>query len=45
MDLHYRMTPLVDALFVETNPAPAKWVMAARRLCSNPTTSEARSSR
>ncbi|MGV1009347.1 MAG: 4-hydroxy-tetrahydrodipicolinate synthase [Dermatophilaceae bacterium] len=28
MDLHYRMTPLVDALFVETNPAPAKWVMA-----------------
>ena len=28
MDLHYRMTPLVDSLFVETNPAPAKWVMA-----------------
>jgi 4-hydroxy-tetrahydrodipicolinate synthase len=28
MDLHYRMTPLVDSLFVETNPAPAKWVQA-----------------
>ncbi|MFC6885198.1 MULTISPECIES: 4-hydroxy-tetrahydrodipicolinate synthase [Actinomadura] len=26
-DLHYRLHPLVDALFVETNPAPAKWVL------------------
>ncbi|MFH8470746.1 4-hydroxy-tetrahydrodipicolinate synthase [Streptomyces sp. NPDC017991] len=27
-DLHYRLHPLVDALFVETNPAPVKWVLA-----------------
>jgi 4-hydroxy-tetrahydrodipicolinate synthase len=27
-DLHYRLHPLVDLLFVETNPAPAKWVLA-----------------
>ncbi|NYD52350.1 4-hydroxy-tetrahydrodipicolinate synthase [Actinomadura luteofluorescens] len=26
-DLHYRLHPLVDVLFVETNPAPAKWVL------------------
>ncbi|PLW66358.1 4-hydroxy-tetrahydrodipicolinate synthase [Streptomyces sp. SCUT-3] len=26
-DLHYRLHPLVDLLFVETNPAPAKWVL------------------
>lgn len=26
-DLHYRLHPLVDALFVETNPAPAKWLL------------------
>ncbi|MED7947672.1 4-hydroxy-tetrahydrodipicolinate synthase [Kitasatospora sp. NPDC058201] len=26
--LHYRLHPLVDLLFVETNPAPAKWVLA-----------------
>lgn len=25
--LHYRLHPLVDLLFVETNPAPAKWVL------------------
>jgi 4-hydroxy-tetrahydrodipicolinate synthase len=24
MDLHYRMTPLIDALFIETNPIPVK---------------------
>lgn len=26
-ELHYRLHPLVDLLFVETNPAPVKWVM------------------
>jgi 4-hydroxy-tetrahydrodipicolinate synthase len=26
-DLHYRLHPLADLLFVETNPAPAKWVL------------------
>lgn len=26
-DLHYGLHPLVDLLFVETNPAPAKWVL------------------
>jgi 4-hydroxy-tetrahydrodipicolinate synthase len=26
-DLHYRLHPLVDLLFAETNPAPAKWVL------------------
>jgi 4-hydroxy-tetrahydrodipicolinate synthase len=25
--LHYALHPLVDLLFVETNPAPAKWVL------------------
>jgi 4-hydroxy-tetrahydrodipicolinate synthase len=30
LDLHYRLHPLVDLLFVETNPAPAKWVLAER---------------
>ncbi|QXJ26101.1 4-hydroxy-tetrahydrodipicolinate synthase [Actinomadura graeca] len=29
-DLHYRLHPLVDLLFVETNPAPAKWVLESR---------------
>jgi 4-hydroxy-tetrahydrodipicolinate synthase len=28
LDLHYAMHPLVDLLFVETNPAPAKHVLA-----------------
>jgi 4-hydroxy-tetrahydrodipicolinate synthase len=28
IDLHYRLHPLVDLLFVETNPAPAKWLLA-----------------
>jgi 4-hydroxy-tetrahydrodipicolinate synthase len=27
-ELHYALHPLVDLLFVETNPAPAKWVLA-----------------
>jgi 4-hydroxy-tetrahydrodipicolinate synthase len=26
--LHYELHPLVDAAFAETNPAPAKWIMA-----------------
>ncbi|GAB3492203.1 4-hydroxy-tetrahydrodipicolinate synthase [Amycolatopsis cihanbeyliensis] len=32
--LHYRLHPLVDVLFTETNPAPAKWVLAKRGLIS-----------
>ncbi|MFJ4656988.1 4-hydroxy-tetrahydrodipicolinate synthase [Nocardia sp. NPDC088792] len=31
-ELHYGVHPLVDLLFVETNPAPAKWLMAERGL-------------
>jgi 4-hydroxy-tetrahydrodipicolinate synthase len=27
LDLHYRLHPLADLIFVETNPAPIKWVM------------------
>jgi len=26
-DIHYQLHPLADLLFVETNPAPAKWVL------------------
>jgi 4-hydroxy-tetrahydrodipicolinate synthase len=26
-DLHYELHPLVDLIFTETNPAPAKWVL------------------
>jgi len=26
-DLHYALHPLVDVIFLETNPAPAKWVL------------------
>jgi 4-hydroxy-tetrahydrodipicolinate synthase len=26
-DLHYGLHPLVEAIFTETNPAPAKWVL------------------
>nr|WP_046728045.1 4-hydroxy-tetrahydrodipicolinate synthase [Streptomyces humi] len=35
-DLHYRLHPLVDLLFVETNPAPAKWVLAQQGRISSP---------
>lgn len=28
IDLHYRLHPLVDLLFVDTNPVPAKWLLA-----------------
>ncbi len=31
-DIHYGLHPLVDLLFVETNPAPVKWVLAHRGL-------------
>lgn len=34
-ELHYRLHPLVDVTFVETNPAPAKWVLAQRGLISS----------
>ncbi|WP_216894357.1 4-hydroxy-tetrahydrodipicolinate synthase [Nocardia alni] len=27
-DLHYRLHPLADLLFIETNPAPLKWALA-----------------
>jgi 4-hydroxy-tetrahydrodipicolinate synthase len=27
LDLHYRLHPLTDLIFVETNPAPVKWVL------------------
>jgi 4-hydroxy-tetrahydrodipicolinate synthase len=26
-DIHYELHPLVDVIFTETNPAPAKWVL------------------
>lgn len=29
-ELHFALHPLVDLLFVETNPAPAKWVLHRR---------------
>ncbi|WP_409474424.1 dihydrodipicolinate synthase family protein [Streptomyces sp. HC307] len=35
-DLHYRLHPLVDLLFVETNPVPAKWVLAQQGRISSP---------
>jgi 4-hydroxy-tetrahydrodipicolinate synthase len=31
-ELHYAVHPLVDLLFVETNPAPAKWLLKERGL-------------
>jgi 4-hydroxy-tetrahydrodipicolinate synthase len=34
--IHYGLHPLVDLLFVETNPAPAKWVLADLGLISSP---------
>ncbi|SDL10685.1 4-hydroxy-tetrahydrodipicolinate synthase [Tessaracoccus oleiagri] len=34
-ELHYGVHPLVDLLFVETNPAPAKWLMAERGLIAS----------
>jgi 4-hydroxy-tetrahydrodipicolinate synthase len=34
--LHYDLHPLVDAAFLETNPAPAKWVMHELGLLPSP---------
>jgi 4-hydroxy-tetrahydrodipicolinate synthase len=31
-EIHYGLHPLVDLLFVETNPAPGKWVLEQQRL-------------
>ena len=33
--IHYGLHPLVDLLSVETNPAPAKWVLAQRGLIAS----------
>jgi 4-hydroxy-tetrahydrodipicolinate synthase len=34
-ELHYGLHPLVDLLFVETNPAPGKWVLQQRGLIAS----------
>jgi 4-hydroxy-tetrahydrodipicolinate synthase len=34
-EIHYGVHPLVDLLFVETNPAPAKWLMRERGLIAS----------
>ncbi len=34
-ELHYGLHPLVDLLFVETNPAPGKWVLEQRGLITS----------
>ncbi|MES1212858.1 MAG: dihydrodipicolinate synthase family protein, partial [Leifsonia sp.] len=31
-EIHYGLHPLVDLLFVETDPAPGKWVLEQRGL-------------
>jgi 4-hydroxy-tetrahydrodipicolinate synthase len=35
-DLHYDLHPLVDAAFIETNPVPAKWIMAELGILASP---------
>jgi len=35
LDLHYALHPLIDLIFVETNPAPAKWVLERSGLLSS----------
>lgn len=35
--LHFALHPLVELIFVETNPAPAKWVLAEGGLLGAPT--------
>jgi 4-hydroxy-tetrahydrodipicolinate synthase len=35
LELHYSLHPLVELLFVETNPAPAKWVLEKRGLIAS----------
>lgn len=37
LEIHYGLHPLVDLMFVETNPAPIKHVLAAAGLVSSPT--------
>jgi 4-hydroxy-tetrahydrodipicolinate synthase len=34
-EIHYGLHPLVDLLFVETNPAPGKWVLEQQGLISS----------
>ena len=34
-ELHYGVHPLVDLLFAETNPVPAKWLLARRGLLAS----------
>ncbi|MGO1562197.1 MAG: 4-hydroxy-tetrahydrodipicolinate synthase [Actinomycetaceae bacterium] len=34
-EIHYGVHPLVDLLFTETNPAPAKWLMAERGIIAS----------
>lgn len=34
-ELHFGVHPLVDLLFVETNPAPGKWVLEQRKLIAS----------
>ncbi|MGI5132142.1 4-hydroxy-tetrahydrodipicolinate synthase [Pseudonocardia sp. CA-107938] len=34
-EIHYGVHPLVDLLFTETNPAPAKWLMKERGLIAS----------
>lgn len=34
-EIHYALHPLVDLLFVETNPAPGKWVLEQRGLIAS----------
>ena len=34
-DIHYALHPLTDLLFVETNPAPAKWVLERKGLLAS----------
>ncbi|QYN39076.1 4-hydroxy-tetrahydrodipicolinate synthase [Pseudonocardia sp. DSM 110487] len=34
-EIHFGVHPLVDLLFVETNPAPAKWLMKERGLIAS----------
>lgn len=34
-ELHYGLHPLVDLLFVETNPAPGKWLLEQRGLIAS----------
>lgn len=34
-EIHYGLHPLVDLLFVETNPAPGKWVLEQRELVAS----------